>query len=263
MPKTAIITACFNAPTELIYQHFVSIDMQHDNDIVHVVVDDASTEKDTRIALVNNADMRKGRTVLIKSDENKGPGAARNRAVNMIAKMKDIEYVCLLDIDDYFENDALKMRKLVLEDNKELLAVYGDKFVAKYKEEEYNTGSETQLAEVSKKLEHVPAFDKPRLFNECYIPSCSVMFRWEPFYAHVRYFREDVRLCEDWLIWRKLALLGKFKKINLPIYTQTMHGSNLTTDAGVLANHRKDMITTQLDLDEWVREHAAMGILKP
>jgi glycosyltransferase involved in cell wall biosynthesis len=261
MGKIAIITPCYNAPPELVFQHFLTVDQQRSENIVHIIVDDASTREDTKLALVTCANVRYKNTVLIKSDENKGPGAARNRAVDMIAKMKDIDYVCLLDIDDYFEKDSVKLRRLVLEDDKDLIAVYGDKYLAKYELVQYNATE--VLDETKKTLENVSPFNKPRLFNECYIPSCSVMFRWKPFYEHVRYFREDVRLCEDWLVWRKLSLLGAFKKINVPIYTQTMHGDNLTTNPDVLRNHRQDMITTRIDLDEWIAAKMPTGVLKP
>ena len=86
------------------------------------------------------------------------------------------------------------------------------------------------------------------------------MFRWKPFVKYVGEFREDVRLCEDWLVWRKLAFLGRFKKLNMPIYTQTMHGANLTTNPSVLANHAKDMQTTQQDFDGWVYRNQDRGI---
>ncbi len=167
----------------------------------------------------------------------------------------------MLDIDDYFASDSLAIRKLFLRENEDLIAVYGDKYVAFYEEEEYSKGQETILYEARKVLENVPLFFKPRLFEECYIPSCAVMFKWKPFYEHVRYFKEDVRLCEDWLVWRKLCLLGDFKKINAPIYTQTMHGTNLTTNPAVLCNHMADMVATKIDLEEWIREKMPTGLL--
>jgi glycosyltransferase involved in cell wall biosynthesis len=260
MGKTAIITACYNAHPDLIWHHFVSIDQQYADDIIHVVVDDNSDNLETRKNLLAAAESRKGRTVVIASDSNGGPGAARNRAIRLLAKMDDIEYACLLDIDDYFELDALKVRQLVLADDPDLIAVYGNKFVGTWE----NVGEEAggHMEEVEKILEQVPIFDKPRLMRECFIPSCSVMFRWEPFLQHVGHFRTDVRLCEDWLVWRKLSMLGKIKKVDMPIYTQTMHGLNLTTNSAVLANHRNDMITTQIDFNEWLAANQHKGILQ-
>lgn len=258
MGRTAIITACYNTHPDLIWNHFVSIDQQYAEDIIHIIVDDCSTRQDTKTALMAAAEKRKGRTIVIKSDINSGPGAARNKAIRKLAQMKDIEFVCLLDIDDYFEKDALKIRQLVLRDNPELIAVYGNKCVSTWEKVD-----DEHIEEVEKLQEHVPTFDKPRLMRECYIPSCSVMFRWEPFLKHIGHFREDVRLCEDWLVWRKLSMLGKFKKIEMTVYTQTMHGSNLTTNPRVLANHGRDMMTTQADLNEWLFENQPKGILKP
>lgn len=260
--KTVIITPCFNAHPALIWEHFISIDQQFDDTIIHVIVDDCSTRQDTRMALLAAAESRKFRTIVISSKINEGPGAARNKAIRQIAKMSNIEYACLLDIDDYFELDSIKIRKLVLEDDPSLIAVYGNKFSAKWEKIEDDVSAELGLEEVKKTLENVPLFDKPRLMRECFVPSCSVMFRWRPFIEHISSFREDVRLCEDWLVWRKLAMLGKFKKIDIPIYTQTMHGSNLTTNPHVLANHRRDMMITQTDFNEWLYEMQPKGILQ-
>lgn len=264
MPRTAVITACYNAHPDLIWSHFISVDQQlrwEKEDIIHVIVDDASDNEETRKNLLAAAEARKQHTVVIASKENGGPGAARNRAVDFLAKVPDIEYACLLDIDDYFELDAIRMRRLMLAEDPSLIAVYGNKYVATWEQTDEEHGA--HLEEDEKILENVPIFDKSRLMRECYIPSCSVMFRWQPFYDHIRYFRTDVRLCEDWLVWRKLSMLGKFQKLDMPIYTQTMHGCNLTTNRTVLAGHRNDMITTQIDFNEWLAANTPKGILIP
>jgi len=258
MPKIAIITPCYNAHPDLILAHFMSLDRQHCNDsFIHIVVDDASTNEETRVTLAACCQARKANTVLISMDTQSGPGAARNRAIRFLAKLGGIEYACLLDIDDYFESDALSVREAILDKNEELVAVYGHKY------SEIRTLVNNELEVASKILEETPVFDKPKLMRECYIPSCSVMFRWGPFIKYVGEFREDVRLCEDWLVWRKLSMLGRFKRINIPVYTQTLNGNNLTTNKSVLANHHRDMITTKLDFDEWLFENAPKGILQP
>ncbi len=228
---------------------------QHRNGIFHVVVDDCSTDVDTRAALFHHCDKNKDHTVLIANQENLGPGAARNRAIEYLRNEKGIKYVCLLDADDYFEDSSILTRKAVLEEDPDLIAVYGDKYTASWKVATDEIDGTIELLEVEKTFEQVAQYDKARLHRECYIPSCSVMFRWKPFAELVREFREDVRLCEDWLVWRKLSLLGRFKKLNMAVYTQTMHGANLTTNPEVLANHLKDMVTTRADLDAWMNRN--------
>jgi len=253
--RVAIITPCYNTPYNLIHKHFLSIRKQHRDDILHVVVDDASTDVDTRAALLHECDKNKENTVLIASKVNSGPGAARNRAIEYLKTQNGIRYVCLLDADDYFEDSAIVARKAVLEDNPDLIAVYGDKYTADWEIQENPVSGEEELLENEKLLENISQYDKARLHRECYIPSCSVMFRWQPFRDLVGSFHEDVRLCEDWLVWRKLSLLGRFKKLNMPIYTQTMHGTNLTTNPAVLENHLADMIATQEDLKDWMNRN--------
>ena len=252
--RIAIITACYNAPDTLIHKHFASINKQRRNDVLHVVVDDASSNVETRAALLHHAEKNKDRTVLIGRKTNGGPGAARNTAIEYLKTKKGIKYACLLDADDYFESDCISTRRGVLDDEEDVIAVYGNKYNADWEMGENEFDGQVELLEYEKNIETVPGWDKARLFRECYIPSCSVMFRWKPFIEEVQSFREDVRLCEDWLVWRKLALLGRFKKIELPIYTQTMHGSNLTTNPTVLQNHLSDMVTTKADLDVWMNQ---------
>lgn len=252
--RIAIITACYNAPDALIHKHFASVDRQRSQDILHVVVDDASSDINTRAALLHHAERRSDDTVLIGRKTNGGPGAARNTAIEYLKKQKGIKYACLLDADDYFERDCLATRRSILDSEDDVIAVYGNKYNADWEMGENPLDGETELLELEKNLEEVPGWDKARLFRECYIPSCSVMFRWKPFVTEVGHFREDVRLCEDWLVWRKLSLLGRFKKLDMAIYTQTMHGSNLTTNPEVLQNHLADMVTTKADLDAWMNQ---------
>jgi len=259
--RIAIISPCYNVQPDLINRHFYSLQRQGiiTKDTIHVVVDDCSTKADTRAALLWNSDNNKDNTILVARKENGGPGAARNKAIEILQKYHvnhPIDYVCLLDADDYLEDDSLQFRRNAL-DESDAIAVYGNKYNAKYAMAQDDIEDKLLMTEISKTLEEVSDFDKARLFRECYIPSCSVMFRWKPFVTYVKGFREDVRLCEDWLVWRKLSLLGRFKKINMPVYTQTLHGENLTMNKAVLRNHLKDMVTTKGDLDQWMQDNMA------
>lgn len=256
--KVAIITSCYNTSPELLHKHFWSIQKQIEmhSSILHIIVDDASTDIETRAALLYAADINKDYTVLIGKTENSGPGAARNRAIDLIRQIGTIQYICLLDSDDYFEPGALQFRMKELEYDKNIIAVYGDKYTAKWDYRVDSIDNKKWLTEIKKTLEAVPQFNRKRLMQECYIPSCSVMWRAKPFLERVGYFHEGVRLCEDWLVWRKLSMLGEFKKLNFPIYTQTLHGKNLTTNKSVLNNHLMDMIVTGNDLENWIAQNA-------
>lgn len=256
--KLAIITSCYNTAPELLHKHFWSIKKQYEShkDIVHIIVDDASTEIETRASLLYAADISKDYTVLIGKTSNSGPGAARNRAIDFIRQFEKFDYICLLDSDDYLEPGSLQFRMKELEYNKDIIAVYGDKYTAKWEKRFDSITNSNNLTEISKNLEVVPEFNRSKLMQECYIPSCSVMWRAKPFLEKVGYFNETVRLCEDWLIWKKLSALGQFKKLNYPIYTQTLHGKNLTMNKSVLNNHLMDMIVTNNDYENWAMANA-------
>jgi len=163
-----------------------------------------------------------------------GPGATRNLA---LAKLdEDCEYICLLDADDYLEDNSLECRADFLTKNQEYIAVYGNKFNEK---------------DGQKTLEVTKHYSQQLLYNECYIPSGSCMWRADVFKKYIKRYLENIWLAEDYNIWLKLSYLGNFYKIENTIYTQVLHGTNITLSPDKLKNHFRDLQVCFRDFYEW------------
>lgn len=79
--------------------------------IEHIIVDDAST--DSTVSIIKQYSKKFSHIKLILFDKNRGTNAARNAAIK-IAKGK---FCILLDSDDYFVDNAIKMIDNVVEKN--------------------------------------------------------------------------------------------------------------------------------------------------
>jgi len=163
-----------------------------------------------------------------------GPGYTRNIALSRVDS--DCQYLCLLDADDYLEDNSLECRADFLDNNQEVIAVYGNKFNEK---------------DGQKTLEITKQYSEALLYQECYIPSGSCMWRAKPFFDYIKKYMENIWLAEDYNIWLKLSFLGNFSKINNNIYTQVLHGTNITMTPERLKNHFKDLQLCFKDFLSW------------
>lgn len=246
MSQINVITALYNTDLGLFEDSLDSLNKAARGlDVKHIIVDDGSTiydrgHKDPGLSItihgINN-------TKFIRLETNKGPGAARNEAFKYIDE--DCKYICFLDSDDTLLSDSLKLRALALDVaiklNPAVVAVYGNKQNKNIVDKDQDIYSQ----------EIVPEFDRNLLMQYCFIPSNSIMFRKDVFMKYIGKLNENVRLAEDWLCWRQLSLLGHIIKIDVWIYTQVLHGKNLTMQPEVLKNHMKDILETQRDLQVW------------
>lgn len=240
MSKLNVITAFWETDLKLFKQSLESALQQSYKDFTLFVIDDGS-KINRPDALILEYRIKGLKIIHGRLTENQGPGAARNFAFENLDR--DCEYVCFLDSDDYLAPNSLQARIDALDANSKTVACYGDKYT-----EDIRNGKSIIT------LETVPDFSVNRLQRECYIPSNSVMFRKGIFDKYVGKMNENVRMCEDWLLWRKFSILGYFTKINVPIYTQVIHGKNLTNTPSVLKNHARDMMTTEIDFQEWFKK---------
>lgn len=245
MSRINIITAFYNTDLTLFYYSLQSLFNNKDIPYTHIIVNDCSTNiKPDRLEdfvyMWSVGD--KSTTKVIHSDKNVGPGGARNLAFKALDN--DCEYICFLDSDDRLLPNSLKMRTFALDVarkvNKYIVACYGDK---------YTRDTRNGINNVT--LEKSPEFDRGLLMQQCFIASNSIMFRRDIFEKFIGKLNEHVRLCEDWLCWRQLSFLGNIFHIDVPVYEQIIHGTNLSCQQSVLYNHMRDMIETQGELDDW------------
>ena len=101
MPKVSIITPVHNRP-QYLEEAVASIQQQSYTDWEHIIVDDGSTNPQTRDILKKIAELPK--TIFYRT-ENKGLGAARNFGIERAAG----EYIVTLDDDDKWHADFISV----------------------------------------------------------------------------------------------------------------------------------------------------------
>lgn len=237
-----VIMAYRNTKKELVEKSLQSLAAQSYKNIRLIVVDDNSTDENHQILteLVQKYAPTAFMEWMLHRDKSFGfgPGPARERGLK--ATDLDCEFCCFLDSDDYLTEQSIELRVTALLNNSNAVAVYGNKYT-----------EDLRQNPPVKTLEIVPNYDQNRLLNgECYIPSNSVMFRVKYWTKYIGYML-DTKLAEDYNLWLKLILFGEFIKINNEIYTQTIHGDNITLNKEVLAQHRQCLIKCFVDFNDW------------
>lgn len=238
-----VIMAYRNTAKELVEKSLQSFANQTFKNTRLIVIDDNSTDENHQMLtqLLNQYASTVYFEWLLHKDKTFGfgPGPARERGLKAIDT--DCEYCCFLDSDDYLTPNSIELRTKALQLNTDIVAVYGNKYTEDLRQ---NPSIKT--------LEIIPKYDYTRLMcGECYIPSNSVMFRAKLWTKHIGNML-DIKLAEDYNLWLKFAHLGDFLKLEEEIYTQTIHGANITLDKAILAQHRECLIKCFADLHKWL-----------
>ena len=116
--KISIILAVYNVEKYL-RQALDSLVNQTLKEIEIICVDDCST--DNSYEILQEYARKDNRFVILKQEENQGPGAARNRGLD-IAKG---EYVMILDPDDWYELDACELCYNQITQNRNDVVLFG------------------------------------------------------------------------------------------------------------------------------------------
>ena len=101
MPKVSILIAVYNAETTL-RRALDSLLQQTMEEWQAICVDDCST--DSSLAILREYEERDKRFHVVHLDENRGQAHARNQGLSFAKG----EYICFLDADDWFSDDALE-----------------------------------------------------------------------------------------------------------------------------------------------------------
>lgn len=124
----SIITPVFNR-ADCIYRCIESVisQLKWNISIEHIIVDDGST--DDTINIIEKYIQKYNHIKFIKFPRNRGTNAARNAAINIAAG----QFCILLDSDDYFVDNALKIINNTVTENKYQHYLFApDDMVAKY-----------------------------------------------------------------------------------------------------------------------------------
>lgn len=118
MPAVSVIVPVYNTAAFL-DRCLLSIVGQSFKDFDIICVDDCSTDASAK--MVAAAASKDRRIKLIRHDQNKGAGGARNTAI----KASSSRYIAFIDSDDYVDNDLLRDAYAATENEKFDVVAYG------------------------------------------------------------------------------------------------------------------------------------------
>ena len=98
--KFSVVIPCYNA-SKWIDKALTSLESQNYKPLDVIVVDDGST--DDSVEVVNNYKQRSSLDILVLSQKNAGPAAARNLGVSQSKG----DYIAFLDADDHWDTDKI------------------------------------------------------------------------------------------------------------------------------------------------------------
>ena len=108
MPKVSVLVAVYNTK-QYLSQCLDSLLRQTLRDIQIICIDDASTDG-SDLLLKQYAD-KDSRIIVLSNETNQGPSNSRNQGITHATG----EYMCFLDSDDWFDDDALEKMVTVME----------------------------------------------------------------------------------------------------------------------------------------------------
>ena len=247
--SVSVIVAAFNAE-ETIYQAVSSVFDQVDCDIELIVVDDRST--DSTVARLNS--IIDPRVRVIRQLENKGPSAARNRALNEATK----DWVAVLDADDWFDKDRLSVltRMAILHD---LDVIADDQYLVKLNEREKTIRSASldfDLSDVEPRLIDIEVLlNNPGLGIIQPVIRRDFLVRYGIKYQDHNWYGEDFRLLYDLLrCGARMAIIGK------PLYHVRIHSSSLTANRVKMFSGMKRMLE---DIEQDLKDSGRVELLEP
>jgi len=210
-PYFSVIIPCYNV-AESVYPTFKCLTRQSFKDFEVIFVNDGSIDS-TQDLLESFSLSQK---IVIIKQHNKGLGAARNVGI----KASGGKFIALLDADDIWENNKLKMVHDYLQEHNCEVVCHNE-----YVVNEKNT--------IMKKNYYGPYTNYDDLFfkNNCLSPSAVTIKR--DVINSVGYFTEDLKLhgVEDYDMWLRMALVNvDIKYMSEFLGSYVIHGNNMSTE---------------------------------
>jgi glycosyltransferase involved in cell wall biosynthesis len=205
MPRVTVAVPAYNA-ARFIDETLDSIAAQTYRDHEVVVVDDGSSDgTDARV------EAREGVTLLRR--DRGGPAAARSDAIAHGSG----ELIALIDADDLWEPSKLARQVAALDADPDLLLV--------------GTGAETFGGPAAPEEPHAVGDVTARLIEVDFLTTSSVMFRRAAF-ERAGGFDTSAELIsvEDYDLWLRLSLLGRFGFVDEVLVRRRWHDTNLSAD---------------------------------
>ena len=203
MPKVSVIIPTYNRES-FISETIESVLSQTYKDFEIIVIDDGSTDSTIRTL------EKFGSKIKLMIQKNSERAVSRNNGV----KNSTGEYIAFLDSDDVWEKYKLEKQVEILENKKDIILVYGQCLRINEKSKKIKNANR-QLKGFSGSV-----FEKLLLRN--FISSPTPMIRRE-YFEKISGFESKYIPYEDWELWLRCSLLGKFYFLTRPVAYYRIH----------------------------------------
>jgi len=217
IPLFSVITAAYRAKPFL-HRYFQTLSNQTicDFEVILSIRFDSSEEKNSTLKIIHKeSEILKKKSVnihILEDDKNLGQGAARNQAAEL-AKGK---YLAILDVDDEWTPEKLKLSLECFQKNPDIDVVFHDKVLCDINGKEKNdcwTGR--------------PITHRLLLFEDNKISNSASVMRTSKF-RELEGFDETLREREDWDFWMRAAKESMvFFHLPQILLRYHVHGNNL------------------------------------
>lgn len=231
MPQISVIIPVYNTGT-LLRETVNSVLEQSFSDFELILVDDGSNDE-TKQIISSFDDTR----IKVIRKENGGVASARNTGI--LAAEGD--HVALLDHDDLWHKDKLKVQKALLDADEDAVLVYSPI-------ESFGTSDTIQIPEYD--IIEGNAFLSELEQNKIHSTSCVMFRRSTVLVNDIRFVSETVP-CDDWYFYLQISRYGKFlHSPDVPVYYR-LHGGNLSSNvermyrAGIAV-----LLKTEMELEQ-------------
>ncbi len=210
-PLVSIVIPTYNR-AQLLERAVKSVLDQTYANIEILIVDDFSSDRTEKVG--KKLEKRHKQVRYIRQAINQGAPAARNRGIREARG----EYIGLLDDDDEYLTDKVKLQVEKFQSNPRLGLIYGG----------FKVIRETSDKEPVDKLPKHRGNIKKALLTNCVIGSPTVLVRKEAF-KKVGDFDTKLKSCQDWDMWYRISKQYPIDYVNEVVARYYLHDSDQIT----------------------------------
>jgi len=211
LPKITVVMPVYNG--ELFLKDAIqSVLNQNYPNLEFIIIDGESN--DNTLNIINEFD---NRVDILLSEQDNG----LNHAVNKGILLATGEYICWLNSDDFFYDNALLTVGAYLSENRDIDLLYGDT-------------AQVDFNGTFLKWHGAVPFDRDHLIHKRnYIPCQSAFFKKKTL-AQIGLLDTSLKWCGDWDLWKRFSNINdcKIVFINERLSAWRLHTSTITSGGG-------------------------------
>ncbi len=207
MPRVSVIIPTYNR-ANYICEAIDSVLSQTYTDYEIMVIDDGSTDNTKGVLQPYSSKIK------YLFQENRGIAAARNYGI----RNSTGEFIAMLDSDDQWLPEKLKIQVATISSNPELAFVCSGSYVI---------DGDGKIIDIWKKSRKLNSETFDNLYKKDFVLTLTVLLRRTHFEA-IDGFDDEYKVSQDYELWLRLAKRYKFYYINLPLAKYRIHGWNIT-----------------------------------